>query len=179
MAVGLSVEVRGLDRLQATLENLPDQVGRQKASAVRVGGVQIEKFWKLMLSGPAGPRKLGVRSGALRSSIHSRPTGDGVIVGTDKPYAAIHEFGGKTKPHKISARVSRYLRWTQGGEVRFARSVNHPGSQMPRRPHRRPAVDAVWPVLKALFAGNMDEAMRRSLAIGKQIGSDQWKEAGR
>ena len=180
MAVGLSVEVRGLERLQATLDNLPAQIGRQRQQSTRIGGQQIVKFWKLQLSGPAGPRRLGVRSGALRASIHDRPYGgEGVIVGTDKPYAAIHEFGGKTKPHRIDARVGKFLRWQSGGETRFARFVNHPGSHIPRRPHRRPAVESVWPVLQALFAGNLDEAMRRSLEIGQQLGGTQWADAER
>lgn len=178
MAIYPSIEVRGLDRLQATLDNLPRQVGLARRRSVDLGGQQIVKFWKLHLSGPAGPRTLGVRTGALRQSIHARPSGDGVIVGTDKPYAAIHEFGGTTRPHVISARVGKFLRFTQAGVVRFARSVNHPGSHIRPRPHRAPAVRSVWPVLQRLFAGEMDNALKLSVRIGNQIGTGQWKEVG-
>jgi predicted TIM-barrel fold metal-dependent hydrolase len=34
-----------------------------------------------------------------------------------------------TKPHRIEARRARALRFVQGGAIRFARAVNHPGTK--------------------------------------------------
>lgn len=173
MALAPAVEVKGLGQLQAALDSFPGEVERGRRDALRVGGLQVEKFWKLQLSGPAGPRRLGVGTGALRRSIQTSRRGDGVAIGTDKRYAAIHEFGGMTRPHDISPRVAKALKFRKGGREVFAKKVHHPGSRMPRRPHRRPAVISVWPVLQSLFAGKLDDAMRKSLAIGNRISAQQ------
>lgn len=86
------------------------------------------------------PRWLGVKSrpngsplidsGALRNSIRASWENDSAQVGTNLSYAAIHQFGGKTKAHKISPRYKKGLAF--GGIVR--KSVNHPGSEIPARP---------------------------------------------
>jgi phage gpG-like protein len=86
---------------------------------------------------------LHVRSGrllaSLRSSVRESPdfiTGQ-VQAGRGVPYARIHEYGGRTKPHVIEARNALALRFTVGGKVVFARSVNHPGSLIPERSYLR------------------------------------------
>ena len=67
----------------------------------------------------------------LRQSIRARParrTAEGAegSFGTDKPYAPAVEGG--QKPHVIEARRRRSLCWEQGGEIRYARLVHHPGA---------------------------------------------------
>lgn len=56
-------------------------------------------------------------------------------VSTDRPYAAIHQFGGRTGPHKITPRRKKALAFTSAkfGNV-VVRGVNHPGSNIPARP---------------------------------------------
>jgi phage gpG-like protein len=71
------------------------------------------------------------KSTTLRRSVRiSSIDGDGVTIGSDRKYAAIHQLGGTTRAHLIKVRKARALRF--GG--RFARSVKHPGSRMPARP---------------------------------------------
>ena len=53
------------------------------------------------------------------------------LVGTNVPYAAIHQFGGKTGPRIIRAKKGKALKIPGIG---FRRSVNHPGSVIPARP---------------------------------------------
>ena len=79
------------------------------------------------------PGKILQRSGGLASSIQQRFNEREAVVGTNKVYAAIHQFGGKTKPHVIKARTKRALSF--GGIV--VRQVNHPGSNIPARPFLR------------------------------------------
>jgi phage gpG-like protein len=94
---------------------------------------------------PPGP--LGIRSGDLRRGVGimaATITGNKVVGGlrATGPYAAIHEFGGRVPPHLIVARRARALAWVGGtGAVRFAKSVNHPGSTIPARPYMHPALD--------------------------------------
>lgn len=81
------------------------------------------------LSGHDG--KILQLSGSLASSLERRYGRDFAIVGTNKEYAAIHQFGGKTRAHRIAARFKRALFIPSIG---CRKSVNHPGSIIPARP---------------------------------------------
>ena len=102
---------------------------------------------------PVDPERLTWRTGALALSIQRGDPGadlprvelDGErlvgVVGTTKPYAAIHEFGGRTAAHTIRARQAKALHFVLDGKDVFAKSVNHPGSVIPARPFLRPAIE--------------------------------------
>lgn len=70
-------------------------------------------------------------SGILRKSFTSKAYSDKAEIGTIVEYSAIHQFGGKTKPHVILPRNAKALKIPGIG---FRKSVNHPGSKMPKRP---------------------------------------------
>lgn len=92
---------------------------------------------------------LKVRSGSLLNSIGAskkvETKGDGTVEGTigpqGIPYAAIHEFGGRTSPHKIEPRNRQALKFMGNNGETFAKFVNHPGSNIPARPYLRPAME--------------------------------------
>lgn len=69
-------------------------------------------------------------SGQLAASIQTAYGPTFAQIGSNKVYAAIHQFGGKTKPHTIVPRNKKALAF--GGRV--VRKVNHPGSTIPARP---------------------------------------------
>lgn len=75
-----------------------------------------------------------VRSGILERSIQSHYDAHSAIVGTNLEYAAIHHFGGTTKPHVIRARDKKALMFFDGNTPIYRRAVNHPGSKIPARP---------------------------------------------
>ncbi len=93
---------------------------------------------------------LHVRSGSLLNSIGASKkiveAADGSLEGQigpqGIPYAAIHEFGGTTRPHIIRPRNASVLAFNSGGNPVFARFVNHPGSVIRARPYLRPALAA-------------------------------------
>lgn len=107
-------------------------------------------------------RQLRRRTGALMNSISNSKQVEeieGSVIGTIGPvgvvYAAIHEFGGQTRPHIIKPRYKKALRWVSsqgqfmslsGRRLRtntihaFAKEVKHPGSKIPARPYMRPAL---------------------------------------
>ncbi len=68
------------------------------------------------------------RTGELRRSIVSFRRSDWAagIKATAK-HAAYVEYG--TEPHRIEARKARSLRFVSAGEIRFRRSVQHPGTK--------------------------------------------------
>ena len=73
------------------------------------------------------------KSGALKHSIRiTECTSDHVAVGSDRPYAAIQQLGGQTKPHDILAKYKAALAWP--GAAHPVASVHHPGSKIPPRP---------------------------------------------
>lgn len=69
-------------------------------------------------------------SGRLAASIVPSSDNNNAAVGTNVKYAAIHQFGGQTRPHEIRPRNAKALKF--GG--RYAKKVNHPGSNIPARP---------------------------------------------
>jgi hypothetical protein len=82
----------------------------------------------------AAKRFVRVRSGRLLSSIRKRrgvttrgPYVEIVAGGRTARYALFEEQG--TRPHIIRARRRKALRFMQGGQVRFARAVRHPGTR--------------------------------------------------
>lgn len=76
------------------------------------------------------PGKILTESGRLRASIQADSGMTWSRVGTNEPYARIHQLGGKTRPHVIKPRNKKALAF--GGRV--VKSVNHPGSDIPARP---------------------------------------------
>lgn len=78
-------------------------------------------------------------TGHLRDSFREFNTADIAGAGTNVPYAGIHNFGGKTRPHVIRPKNKKALRF--GG--RFAKKVNHPGSKIPKREFLK-ITDSEW-----------------------------------
>lgn len=78
----------------------------------------------------AAKKKVGVRSGALRSSIHMRhlrdPRGQYVRIGSDLSYALMHHEG--TRPHKIAVGRDQKMRFVSKGAIVYATVVDHPGT---------------------------------------------------
>jgi phage gpG-like protein len=117
------------------------------------GNAAVRNIREHYLTGPR-PGKLGVKSGRLRSSIRFKVKEDdkglAVQIGTDVPYAAIHEFGGKTNPHVISPKRKPFLAFQKDGKWIYTRKpVNHPGSKIPARPFIVPGATEVMPAFQA------------------------------
>ena len=74
--------------------------------------------------------KVLTRDGYLRNTLRWQVNADELLFGTNRVYGAIHQFGGRTRPHVIEPRYKKALAF--GGAVR--KSVQHPGSDMPARP---------------------------------------------
>ncbi len=88
----------------------------------------------LGLKAPVSKRRSGGMilqdSGQLAASITEASDATSATVGTNKVYAAIHQFGGQIRPHVILPRNKKALAF--GGRV--VKKVNHPGSKIPARP---------------------------------------------
>jgi phage virion morphogenesis protein len=127
-----------LDGLLAKLKDMTPamrEVGEivvnQSAEAFEDGGLPGHRWPESSRVKAAGGQTL-VNTSRLRRSINSSADMDSVEVGTNVAYAAIHQFGGKTKPRVIQPKNGKALFWP--GAAHPVQSVNHPGSTIPARP---------------------------------------------
>ena len=133
----------------------------------RVGSVATSKYMDRAevidpRAGTVASRKTGsqlnIRSGRLARSINQLAFGrsaEGIrkvffagkdimaILGSEVPYARIHEKGGTTSAHEILPKKSGGVLVFRGaeGNLVFAKKVNHPGSNIPARPYLEPALE--------------------------------------
>lgn len=95
-------------------------------------GVELNKKGRRVLSG--AQRRVGVETGGLKAALKMEHRRDGVgqyvWVGARHRLAQIHHEG--TRPHKITPRTHKALRFSVGSRIVYAREVNHPGT----RPNR-------------------------------------------
>lgn len=164
----LDVEIQGQSKLEqagtvfaGAKERLRDLLSRASQDFANRAVTVIKRDY---LSG--GADKLKVRTGRLRSSIRyllAESDGEiGITFGSDVPYAAIHEFGGKTQAHRIEPRRKKFLRFLSGGKEVFSRGVDHPGSLVPKRPFLTPGVEDELPAFRA----TIDNLLRRAATEG-------------
>lgn len=95
-------------------------------------GRWLKKKGLLIMAGAKA--QVGVRTGALRASIHMRhlrdPRGQYIKIGSELPYARMHHEG--TRPHIIRPNNQKMLRFVTRGQVVYTHMVRHPGT----RPNR-------------------------------------------
>ena len=136
----LSIQVSGDTELIARLQKMPTAVHNALVRKVTMLAYELQK--KIRTEKLDG-QVLNKRTGALQSSIFVEVTETShsvqgkVAAGKEIPYAAIHEYGGQTKPHIIVAKNAEALHFYMGGKEMFLKSVNHPGSKMPVRSYMR------------------------------------------
>lgn len=82
----------------------------------------------------AARSQVGVRTGALRASIHMRHLRDSrgqyVKIGSALNYALLHHEG--SKPHLIVPNRATVLKFATRGRVVYAHAVMHPGTKANR-----------------------------------------------
>ncbi len=147
--MGAQIQVRLTEDAKFALERMTDAAGMMKAAGramdlqnqLTVSHIQQE-YLSFPKSGPTVANGLRVQSNRLRGSIRAVKavvSGSGAdvglvsAIGSNVKYAAIHEFGGTTRPHLITAKNGKALRFMGAGGVVFRRSVRHPGSTLPAR----------------------------------------------
>lgn len=82
----------------------------------------------------AAKSQVGVRTGTLRASIHTRHSRDGrgqyLKIGSEVKHALAHHEG--TKPHMIYQDPTKMMRFVRKGQIVYAHSVFHPGTKANR-----------------------------------------------
>lgn len=133
----LSVEL--VDNATLRLGRLPEEVRKQLRAVMVRDGKDLAARVRGKLSGPV----LKMKSGRLMNSIKSQMVENAATIyvrvfSSGVPYAAIHEYGGQTRPHLIVPRNARALHFMgANGMDTFASVVHHPGSKIPARSYLR------------------------------------------
>jgi phage gpG-like protein len=131
----------------AKFNAMPAKVHAALVTKTGVLRLMLESKAKEKVSGQV----LNVRTGRLRRAIFSQTidrTNEIIgraAVSSDVPYAAIHEYGGKTPAHDIVPVGAKALAFMAGGKMRFAKIVHHPGSTMPERSFMRSSLRELTP----------------------------------
>lgn len=83
------------------------------------------------------------QTGQLSNSINYKLTDGGFrsVITVKAKHGIFIENG--TKPHIIRAKNCKYLRFKQGGEIRYAKAVKHPGTKA--NPFLQPAINSNAP----------------------------------
>ncbi len=122
MALVIAIGVKGLKEGSEKLQRFRGAVlARISAMLEGIGQETLTRSTEDYLSGPR-PDKLGRVSGDLARSINYKITGNRVAVGSNLPYAAIHEFGGTIKVKNAPLLVFKTL----DGAWRRAKQVTIP-----------------------------------------------------
>lgn len=119
------------------------QAGQNMSPVMRAIAQELAQQTEKNFAAQGRPKWLGIKprkgreggmilqdTGQLAASITSSSDAASATIGSNKVYAAIHQLGGKTRPHVIKPHSKKALAF--GGRV--VKSVNHPGSNIPARP---------------------------------------------
>lgn len=122
------------------------------------------------LSGPRSKTRLGVISGDLRRSIEKgkpgniyRLSGNTLVMGSNLPYAAAHEYGFKGSANipshvrEVKAIYGRYR-----GVVRQFVSAHSRKMNLPERPYLRPALKDSIKVARSIINDMAQKSLREA-----------------
>lgn len=123
-----------VDNATPKLKGIPEQVRAALRAVIVRDGKALADLVRQKLSGSV----LHVRTGQLLDSInnemHETTTEIyGTVYSSGVAYAGIQEYGGQTRPHEIRPINARALHFFMGDAEVFAKSVQHPGSNIPAR----------------------------------------------
>jgi len=159
------VQLKGLEEARVRLDGLPAALDAAlSAKAGELASALTDRVKADKLSGGV----LNAQSGALQASIAANVAADGdeivASVGStgDIKYAAIQEYGGRTAAHEILPIKARALAFMNGGGLRFARKVDHPGSAIPERSYLRSSLEEMSDEIAAALSEAAAVALERA-----------------
>lgn len=150
----LNIAIDGLDEVQSKLSSyssaLVNAIGdRSDALAAALA----EKVRSDKLAGGVLSSRTGALTASIFADVITNSDSVSAAVGSSGvPYAAIQEYGGKTAAHEIVPDKARALAFVGGGEMRFARRVEHPGSILPERSYLRSSLAEFGPEISEQLA---------------------------
>ena len=153
--ISIAITVKGLDSMPDKLRKVRVGILARVASMLQSIGQEVAtRSVEDHLSGPR-PKNLGRISGDLARSINYKVVGSRVVIGSNLPYARIHEYGGTIVPKKAKALVFKL----PNGQWRRVAKVT-----IPERSFLRSALKESIPAAKGIIQRFCNEALKEALA---------------
>lgn len=158
----ISVKVIGVEQFVTRLQNLQPKVQESLRLAIGQLGIELQTYVKAnKLNGQVLKNQTHTLSRSINMKVKADAFSVVASVGTNIRYAAIHEFGGQTKPHLIQAKNAAKLKFMGGGGWVFRKEVNHPGSRMPERSFLRSALKDMESQIQTGLKKAVDVAVKK------------------
>lgn len=162
---GITIKIMGLSDVAARLRQKAEGMQKAMARGLKKATARVLKRAQQTVYEGHASGHLNVGTGYLRQNLTMAVDDQQLLgyVGVRKNviYARIHEYGGRTKPHRIEPVRAQALRWLDGeGSPVFARYVEHPGSNIPARPYLHPALDAEQEGIRTDLADAVQELLQ-------------------
>ena len=139
---------------------LPQALAERLSQEIeRLGGVLRERIER-KLSGEVLQRRSGRLLGSITVEAERVGLGASVTIGSDAPYAAIHEYGGTIPARTMLPQSARALAFPWHGQQRFFKRVQLPAVTMPERSFMRSALDETLPEIRAAIEAAAAEVLQ-------------------
>jgi HK97 gp10 family phage protein len=155
----MGATIEGLDALAARLEAMPEKLTAALGEEAARLGDELRAAVARNLTGGVLQQRSGRLAGSLDVSVEQNGAAVSATVGTDMPYAAIHEYGGVIPAHEILPKSARALAFPWQGRERFFKRVELPPVQMPERSFLRSALAEMEPEIRAAMAAAVSRAV--------------------
>jgi phage gpG-like protein len=152
----ITASVTGAESVGELPQALADRLSQE---VERLGGVLRERIER-NLSGEVLQRRSGRFLGSVSVEVERVGLGASVTVGSDSPYAAIHEYGGTLPARTVLPRSARALAFPWRGQQRFFKRVQLPAVTMPERSFMRSALNETLPEIRAAIEAAAAEALQ-------------------
>lgn len=152
-------EIEGLEALAGRLEAMPEKLAAALGEEAARLGEELRGAVERNLSGGVLQQRSGRLAGSIDVSVERSGAAVSATVGSDAPYAAIHEYGGVIPAHEILPRSARALAFPWQGRERFFKRVELPAVQMPERSFLRSALAEMAPEIRAALAAAVSRAV--------------------
>jgi phage gpG-like protein len=155
----IAAAMAGGDALAAKLEAMPEKVAAAlRIEAARLGD-ELRAAVVRNLSGGVLQQRTGRLAASIGVAVERNGAAVSAVVGTDVPYAAIHEYGGMIPAREILPQGARALAFPWQGRARFFKRVELPPVQMPERSFLRSALAEMAPEIRAAMAAAVGRAV--------------------
>jgi len=155
----MGATIEGLDALAGRLEAMPGKLAAALGEEAARLGEELRAAVERNLSGGVLQQRTGRLAASIDASVERSGAAVLATVGTDVPYAAIHEYGGVIPAHEILPKSARALAFPWQGRERFFKRIELPPVQMPERSFLRSALVEMAPEIRAAMAAAVNRAV--------------------
>lgn len=156
----IAASLIGGDTLAARFGAAPQAIAGNLAQAAdRLGG-ELRAAVERNLSGAVLRQRSGRLAAGIDVAVSARGGRIEARLGSDVPYAAIHEYGGRIPARMVLPKSGRALAFPWQGRGRFFKRVEVPAVHMPERSFLRSALAEMAPQIREALA----EAVGRSVS---------------